>query len=43
MQGQKPLSNMMDNAMDAANAQWGGSCSGNLCNGVSYVQSQGGR
>ena len=35
MQGQKPLSNMMGNAMDAANAQWGGSYSGNLGNGVS--------
>ena len=42
MQGQKPLSNMIGNTMYAANAQQGGSCSGNLGNGVSYVQGQGG-
>merc|ERR1711957_1050009 len=36
MQQQRPMSNMMGNAMDAANAQKGGSRSGNLGNGVSY-------
>jgi len=42
MQGQKPLSNMMGNAMDAANSSKGGSRSGNLGNGVSYMQGRGG-
>jgi T-complex protein 1 subunit eta len=40
--GQKPLSNMMGNAMDTANAQQGGSRSGNLGNGVSYMKGRGG-
>ena len=40
--GQKPLSNMMGNAMDAVNAQKGGSRSGNLGNGVSYLRGRGG-
>jgi len=42
MQSQKPLSNMMGNAMDTANAQQGGSRSGNLGNGVSYMKGRGG-
>jgi T-complex protein 1 subunit eta len=42
MQQQKPMSNMMGNAMDHANAQKGGSRSGNLGNGVSYMQGRGG-
>lgn len=42
MQQQKPLSNMMGNAMDAVNAQNGGSRSGNLGNGVSYLKGRGG-
>jgi len=42
MKQQKPLSNMMGNAMDAANASKGGSRSGNLGNGVSYMQGRGG-
>lgn len=41
MQQQKPLSNMMGNAMDAVNAQKGGSRSGNLGNGVSYMRGRG--
>jgi len=41
MQQQRPMSNMMGNAMDAANAQKGGSRSGNLGNGVSYMQGRG--
>lgn len=40
--GQKPLSNMMGGAMDAVNAQQGGSRSGNLGNGVSYLKGRGG-
>ena len=42
MQQQKPLSNMMGNAMDSVNAQKGGSRSGNLGNGVSYMKGRGG-
>ena len=42
MQQQKPLSNMMGNAMDSVNAQAGGSRSGNLGNGVSYMKGRGG-
>jgi len=42
MQQKRPLSNMMGNAMDAANAAKGGSRSGNLGNGVSYMQGRGG-
>jgi T-complex protein 1 subunit eta len=42
MQQQRPLSNMMGNAMDAANAGKGGSRSGNLGNGVSYMRGRGG-
>ena len=42
MDGQKPLSNMMGNAMDAVNASKGGSRSGNLGNGVSYMKGRGG-
>jgi len=42
MGGQKPLSNMMGGAMDAVNAQKGGSRSGNLGNGVSYLKGRGG-
>lgn len=42
MQAKKPLSNMMGNAMDAVNAQNGGSRSGNLGNGVSYMKGRGG-
>jgi len=41
MQQQKPLSNMMGNAMDHVNAQNGGSRSGNLGNGVSYMKGRG--
>jgi T-complex protein 1 subunit eta len=41
MQQQKPMSNMMGNAMDAANAQNGGSRSGNLGQGVSYMKGRG--
>merc|ERR1719223_480804 len=41
MKQQKPLSNMMGNAMDAANAAKGGSRSGNMGNGVSYMQGRG--
>lgn len=40
--GQKPLSNTMAGAMDAVNAQKGGSRSGNLGNGVSYLKGRGG-
>jgi len=40
--GQKPLSNMMGSAMDHVNAQKGGSRSGNLGNGVSYLKGRGG-
>jgi T-complex protein 1 subunit eta len=40
--GGKPLSNMMGNAMDAVNAQKGGSRSGNLGQGVSYMKGRGG-
>jgi T-complex protein 1 subunit eta len=40
--GQKPLSNMMGGAMDAVNAAKGGSRSGNLGNGVSYLKGRGG-
>ncbi|KAL7541879.1 hypothetical protein ACHAXR_011317 [Thalassiosira sp. AJA248-18] len=39
---QKPLSNMMGGAMDAVNAQNGGSRSGNLGQGVSYLKGRGG-
>jgi len=39
---QKPLSNMMGGAMDMVNAQNGGSRSGNLGNGVSYLKGRGG-
>jgi T-complex protein 1 subunit eta len=42
MQQQKPMSNMMGNAMDSVNAQQGGSRSGNLGNGVSYLKGRGG-
>lgn len=42
MGGQKPLSNMMGNAMDAVNAAKGGSRSGNLGQGVSYMKGRGG-
>ena len=42
MQGQNSLSNMMGNAMDAVNASKGGSQSGNLGNGVSYIIGRGG-
>lgn len=42
MGGQKPLSNMMGNALDAVNAGKGGSRSGNLGNGVSYMKGRGG-
>lgn len=42
MGGQKPLSNMMGNAMDAVNAQKGGSRSGNLGKGVSWMKGRGG-
>ncbi|KAL7448155.1 hypothetical protein ACHAWC_001369 [Mediolabrus comicus] len=42
MGGQKPLSNMMGGAMDAVNAAKGGSRSGNLGNGVSYLKGRGG-
>lgn len=41
MMQQKPMSNMMGNAMDAVNAQNGGSRSGNLGNGVSYMRGRG--
>mmetsp|Transcript_12852 Transcript_12852/g.14146 ORF Transcript_12852/g.14146 Transcript_12852/m.14146 type:complete len:410 (-) Transcript_12852:48-1277(-) len=41
MDGQKP-SNLMGNALDAVNAQQGGSRSGNLGNGVSYMKGRGG-
>lgn len=40
MDGQKPMSNMMGNAMDAANK--GGSRSGNLGNGIKYMKGRGG-
>jgi len=40
--GQKPMSNMMALAMDTVNAQQGGSRSGNLRNGVSYLKGRGG-
>mmetsp|Transcript_18152 Transcript_18152/g.22556 ORF Transcript_18152/g.22556 Transcript_18152/m.22556 type:complete len:489 (-) Transcript_18152:65-1531(-) len=40
--GQKPLSNMMGNAMDGINAGKGGSRSGNLGNGVSWMKGRGG-
>eukprot|EP00804_Cyclotella_cryptica_P010887 CCRYP_008789-RA/>CCRYP_008789-RA protein AED:0.08 eAED:0.08 QI:191/1/0.5/1/1/1/2/0/592 len=39
---QKPLSNMMGGAMDAVNAGKGGSRSGNLGGGVSYLKGRGG-
>jgi len=39
--GNKPLTNMMGNAMDAVNASKGGSRSGNLGNGVSYMKGRG--
>uniref|UniRef100_A0A7S1D5A9 CCT-eta n=1 Tax=Cyclophora tenuis TaxID=216820 RepID=A0A7S1D5A9_CYCTE len=39
---QQPMSNMMANAMDAVNASKGGSRSGNLGNGVSYMRGRGG-
>ena len=42
MGGQKPMSNMMGNAMDGMNAMKGGSRSGNLGNGVSYMKGRGG-
>mmetsp|Transcript_34378 Transcript_34378/g.63562 ORF Transcript_34378/g.63562 Transcript_34378/m.63562 type:complete len:591 (-) Transcript_34378:119-1891(-) len=42
MGGGKPLSNMMGNAMDAVNAQKGGSRSGNFGNGVSWMKGRGG-
>jgi len=42
LQEQKPLSTMMGNAMDAANAGKGGSRSGNLGNGVSWMKGRGG-
>ena len=42
MGGQKPLSNMMGNAMDTVNAGQGGSRSGNLGNGVSWMKGRGG-
>jgi T-complex protein 1 subunit eta len=42
MDGQKPLSNMMGNAMDAVNASKGGSRSGNLGQGLSYMKGRGG-
>ncbi|KAL9186972.1 hypothetical protein ACHAXT_010692 [Thalassiosira profunda] len=38
----KPMSNMMGSAMDQVNAQKGGSRSGNLGNGVSYLKGRGG-
>eukprot|EP00571_Detonula_confervacea_P013765 CAMPEP_0172297728 /NCGR_PEP_ID=MMETSP1058-20130122/644_1 /TAXON_ID=83371 /ORGANISM="Detonula confervacea, Strain CCMP 353" /LENGTH=596 /DNA_ID=CAMNT_0013006913 /DNA_START=50 /DNA_END=1840 /DNA_ORIENTATION=+ len=41
MGGQKPLSNMMGGAMDTVNAQAGGSRSGNLGGGVSYMKGRG--
>lgn len=40
--GARPLSNMMGNALDTVNAQNGGSRSGNLGNGVSYMKGRGG-
>ena len=40
--GQRPMSNMMAGAMDTVNAQQGGSRSGNLGNGVSYLKGRGG-
>jgi len=42
MGGQPGLSNTMAGAMDAVNAQKGGSRSGNLGNGVSYLKGRGG-
>lgn len=42
MGGQKPMSNMMGNAMDAVNAAKGGSRSGNFGNGVSWMKGRGG-
>ena len=42
MQGQKPLSNIMGQALDSANTQKGGSRSGNLGKGVSYMKGRGG-
>lgn len=42
MNGQKPMTNMMGNALDAVNAQKGGSRSGNLGNGISYMRGRGG-
>lgn len=41
MGGQKPLSNMMGNALDGINASKGGSRSGNLGNGVSWMKGRG--
>lgn len=40
--GGGPMSNMMGNALDAANAAKGGSRSGNLGNGVSWMKGRGG-
>jgi T-complex protein 1 subunit eta len=40
--GSKPMSNMMGEALDVANAQKGGSRSGNLGKGVSYMKGRGG-
>mmetsp|Transcript_45120 Transcript_45120/g.68015 ORF Transcript_45120/g.68015 Transcript_45120/m.68015 type:complete len:539 (-) Transcript_45120:349-1965(-) len=42
MGGQQSMSNMMGGAMDMVNAQKGGSRSGNLGNGVSWMQGRGG-
>jgi len=42
MGGQMPLSNAMGNAMDSVNASKGGSRSGNLGNGVSWMKGRGG-
>ena len=42
MGGAKPMTNMMGNALDAVNAAAGGSRSGNLGNGVSYMRGRGG-
>mmetsp|Transcript_24873 Transcript_24873/g.57934 ORF Transcript_24873/g.57934 Transcript_24873/m.57934 type:complete len:231 (+) Transcript_24873:1081-1773(+) len=42
MDSQQPMSNMMGNALDAINAQKGGSRSGNFGNGVSWMKGRGG-
>ena len=42
MGGGRPMSNMMGNAMDQVNAANGGSRSGNLGQGVSYMKGRGG-